>query len=122
MDAITLPEVKECCIPVLPRKINYEEETDNGEEAESNDYVKAIEEKKRRNKKITKTPPLPKKRSVQEEMLELQRLHVESFQRSEEKYFDFMKNMISEQQKAEESETKKDSEFFLELAKVFSQK
>ena len=45
-DAIILSEVKECGVPVLPRKRNYEEETDNEEEAESNDYVKAIEEKK----------------------------------------------------------------------------
>ena len=54
-------------------------------------------------------------------MLDMQRSHFEAFKTSEEKYFEFMEKMVSEQQKSEENERQKDREFFLELAKVFKQ-
>ena len=54
-------------------------------------------------------------------LIDLRRSRIESFEKSEERYHPFMKEMIAEQRTVEEREREKDREFFLQVGKMFAQ-
>lgn len=62
------------------------------------------------------------RKSKFEDLLDVQRSLIQSFERSNERHYDFLKNMIEEQRQIDANERQKDRDFFLALAKTFASK
>ena len=76
----------------------------------------------KREKKAVKTANKEKrgKISVQEELLEIQRVQLKAFQDAEQLNQEFYQNLVEQQRKDDAKEREKDREFFMNIAKLFS--
>ena len=91
---------------------NEEKSSDN----EFNEMVKEAEQKLKGKEKKKSTP----KKSLSEDLLDFRKQQLE-YQEEQDKVFqNMLHETFEEQQKADIEERKKDREFFLELAKIFS--
>lgn len=63
-----------------------------------------------------------KKKTIQEEFLDVQKKQLDFFKESEEKHMQFMQNMVQNQMENDALERERDRKFFLELGKVFKEK
>ena len=107
---LTLPEVKECGV---------DEDDDDGENEVadveiSEDYMRMIREEKERN--VTKNGKERAPRRVKDKDKVDRQL--EAFAASEERHYNFMKEMMESQQENEKEEGEKDRDFFLRLAEI----
>ena len=72
---------------------------------------------KKKKKKNSKRPP---RKSIQGEVLEIQKAQLKLLEDSEKRQQDFLEKIIEEQRKEDAKEKEKDREFFMNIAKLFS--
>ena len=71
-------------------------------------------------KKKKKNSKRPTRKSIQGEVLEIQKAQLKLLEDSEKRQQDFLEKIIEEQRKEDAKEKEKDREFFMNIAKLFS--
>ena len=67
-----------------------------------------------------KTDDKKGKQTFQQELIQLQKQQIKSFEESERRFQEFQKSLLDKQLEAEAKEKDKDRAFFLEFAKIVS--
>ena len=109
-------------VKVGSKRKSYESNSEQQVTTDDEEYMEVLQASKNEKKKAVKTADKEKrgKISVQEELLEIQRAQLKAFQDAEQLNQEFFKNLVEQQRKDDATEREKDREFFMNIAKLFS--
>ena len=89
----------------------------NTEESEDEDFLKVLQNEAKKEKQNLKRAP---RKSIQEELLEIQKAQLKSIEDSNKRQQGLIEKIIEEQRKEDAKEKEKDREFFMNIANLFS--